>query len=356
MVLRKPYAFLIKHFRLIHLIITLMFTLLVIKNREVYKYLKLVINDSVNKYDALSYINYNIYINILIALVLCFIVYYLLKYKDKPRRIYIFTIAGYIIVGIFMFILYGYMRGFSNNIVDQKTIRLYRDLLSMTLFFQYYTIIVMLIRGLGFDIKKFNFNRDVQELNLNSSDAEEVEINTQIDTTNIMRGIRKQRREFGYFFQEYKAYIIVILIIVLAIAGYNIYNYLSVKYKVYNENELIGVVNNVIVKDSYYSIDGENNYVIINFDIFKAGKMERLNTGNMVLLVGNQKYTPDKNICYKYSKLGNCYKKQYISNNRDNYILTYKVDNLNIQNVYLIYSESYDNSYKVKLILKETSE
>ena len=39
----------------------------------------------------------------------------------------------------------------------------------------------MAIRGLGFDIKKFDFNRDAQELNATDSDSEEVEINTKID-------------------------------------------------------------------------------------------------------------------------------------------------------------------------------
>ena len=50
----------------------------------------------------------------------------------------------------------------------------------------------MIIRGLGFDIKKFNFNKDVQELNLSQEDMEEVEVNVGIDTTNILRGVRKQ--------------------------------------------------------------------------------------------------------------------------------------------------------------------
>ena len=265
MVLRRPYAFLIKHFKLIHLIIVAVFTFLVIRIRGIYVYLNSVINDSVNKYNALSYINYRIYILIFIGLILCSVIYYLLKYKDKPRRIYIFTIIGYIIIGLYIFLLFNYIHNFPNTVIDQKTIRLYRDILFITLFFQYYIVIIMLIRGLGFDIKKFDFNKDSQELGIDVSDSEEIEVNTQIDTTNIMRNIRKQKREFTYFFKEFKLYIIVVIAVILIILGIKGYNYFNTKLKVYIENETVGNEYNITIKNTY-NID---NYIIINFNIFK---------------------------------------------------------------------------------------
>ena len=353
MILRRPYAFLIKHFRLIHLIITGLFAYVAYRNRAVYKFLKEVIVDSANKYNANEFINYNIYIFIVIALILCGIVYWLLKFKDKPRKIYIFAIVGYAIIGVFMMAVYGYMHEFANSAIDQKTIRLYKDLLNISLWLQYYIVIFMLIRGLGFDIKRFDFRRDVQELNLGAEDAEEVEVNINVDTTNIVRGVRKQRRELGYFFQEFKVYIITILLFAIGIGGYKLYQYYSVKYKVYNENDTIGNIYNIVVKDSYYMIDEDNNYVIINFDALKFGKKERLNLANMTLIVGDNSYVVDKNICYQFKKVGNCYKKQYLNDEFTNYIVVYPVDNLNIQEAYLLYKESYEESYKVKLIMKE---
>ena len=73
----------------------------------------------------------------------------------------------------------------------------------------------------------------------------------------------------------------------------------------------------------------------------------------MMLMIGNKAYSPDKNICYKFNILGDCYKKQYVGEKVTNYIVSYKVDELNIQNAYLLYKEAFDNSYKVKLIMKE---
>ena len=71
----------------------------------------------------------------------------------------------------------------------------------------------MFLRGLGFDVKKFNFTKDIQELNLTKEDAEEVEIDVSFNTEAVMRGIRKQKREFGYFLKEYRTFIIGILVI-----------------------------------------------------------------------------------------------------------------------------------------------
>ena len=72
---------------------------------------------------------------------------------------------------------------------------------------------------------------------------------------------------------------------------------------------------------------------------------------NMALYIGKDKYIPNKNICSKYSKLGVCYKKQLITNNEANYILTYEVDSLNVKKAYIMYTDSYDQTYKVKLNL-----
>ena len=352
MIFRKPYAFLIKHFRLIHLIISAILVYLVSYSNNIYKYINLCIDDAVNRYNALQYINYNIYIYMIIGLLLFGIIYWLFKYKDKPRNVYVISIGGYILVGIFLAILFNYFGKLPNNIIEQKEIRAYRDILLIFLGFQYIVIIIMVIRGFGFDIKKFNFTKDSKELDLNHEDGEEVEVDVNINTTNIIRGIRKQRRELGYFFQEYKIFILVIVGVLLFIGIFTGYNYFSKKFKIYNENEAIGYNNYIVIKDSYYNIDVNSNYIIVKFDAAKNGVEEKLNINNFILIINGTEYMPNKNICYNFDRLGNCYKKQYITSELRSYIMVYEVDVLNIERTYLLYKESYENSYKVKLDLE----
>ena len=350
MILRKPYGFLIKHFKLIHLIITIILGYLVTYSNKLFKFLKLCIDNTGYRYEAMEYINYSIYIWILIAIGLFLILYLLLKYKDKPRRIYIFTILWYLILGIYMYILLGYISNLPDTVIEAKVIRNYKDITLITLIIQYLIIIIMFIRALGFNIKKFNFEKDMQELNLSNEDSEEVELNIDLDTTDIIRNLRK-KREFGYYFQEYKIIILGILAIVLVCILWNFSSFFKEIFIVYKEGKTIGNINFVTVKDSYYNM-GDDDYIVVKFDISKNGKKEQLNIDNMVLLVGKEKYYPNKNICNKFNKIGNCYKKQYITNNNKTYIITYKVDSINSKKTYLLYNEGYENSYKIKLDLE----
>lgn len=352
MILRKPYGFLIKHFRLIHLIITTILVLIAVKFRSIYLFLGKVINDIVNKYDASNYINYGIFLLIILALGLFFIIYWLFKYKDKPKTIYIISLIGYGILAVILFITYNYMSGFSGNVIDQKTIRLYRDIIFICDLFQYLVIVIMFIRGLGFNIKKFDFGKDVQELNLTDEDNEEIEVNVGIDTTNIARKIRKQGREFGYFYQEFKGYIIAIIIGLVLFLIYRGYKQFNMKYKVYKQNDFVGVSNYIGVNNSYYQIEDNKYYVIIKFDTYNNGQKSILNTSNIVLTMGKNKYVPDKNICYKFREYGNCYKQQLVTSEKNNYILVYEVEEVNASKSYIMYNESYENVYKIKLELE----
>ena len=349
MVLRNPYAFLIKYFRLIHLFIAALFSYILVKNNEIYKYLREVIKDSVNRYNASGYIDYKIYIWIILSMVLCFVIYYLLKYKDKPRKLYIFTIVGYIVIATYTSILFTYMSGFSNTIIDQKSIRLYTDIQLITLLFQYLIIAVMLIRGLGFDIKKFNFSRDIKELDITMEDSEEIEVDTTVDTTNVMRVLRKTMRELAYFYQEFKVYILILLAALSILLGYRFYNYFNEKLKVYKENEYVGVVNYLSVNNSYYVTKNDKTYVIINFEVQKSGRKEQLNINSLELNIGNKKYLPDKNICSNFNKYGTCYKKQYITSEAKSYIVVYELLEKIGKNNYLMYNEFYNSGYRIKL-------
>ena len=130
------------------------------------------------------------------------------------------------------------------------------------------------------------------------------------------------------------------------------YNYIKKEFKVYNEGDIVGYINNIAVKSSYFNIDDGKTYVIVSFDVSKYGIDEKLNVNNLELLVDGKEYLPNKNICNKFNYLGVCYKKQYITNDIKNYIITYQVDGLDIKKTYLVYKEGYDISYKIKLNLE----
>lgn len=354
MVIRKPYAFLIKHFRLVHLIITIFLGLTIYKTRSIYLFLNSCIEEAANTSNALNYVNYNIFVYIGIAIFLMFIIRWLLKYKDKPRKIYLFSMLYYAVISAVILLIMSYLNTLPGSIIIPKTIRLYRDTTLIILLVQYALTIVMLIRGLGFDIKKFNFKKDFQDLNINELDDEEVEVELFNNKDSIMQSVRKQKREFGYYLKEFKGIVIVILLIIIIIITIKGINYFKDKLKIYKENDSVGINNVLTITDSYYKVTEEGNYIIIRANLRTNVRENVLNAGIVNLHIGKEVYHPNKNICTRFGDKGVCYKKQYLTTEDLPYIFVYEIDDLKLEkDHYIEYNESYTIRYKIKLNLKE---
>lgn len=353
MIIRKPYAFLIKHFKLIHLIITTLLGIVLYSSSNIYNFINDCIDNADNRFSALKYINNNLFIYIIIAITFMFIIRWLLKYKEKPRSIYLFSILYYLVIMVVLYIVFGYLKRLPDIYIDAKDIRMYRDVMFMIISLQYVITIIMLIRGLGFDIKKFNFSKDFEEMNIDQSDNEEVEVDLFANKDNILMGLRKSKREFGYYLKEYKVILSFILIVLVAILGYKIYSSVGNKNLLYNEGDIVGSNYSFMVNESYYKVINERNYIIIKFNISTFLTNKKFNYGNLKLSINDKSYYPVKSVCYNFNYLGTCYNQQILSSESNSYILTYLVDEYDNDNSYIVYSEDVDVNYKIKLNLVE---
>ena len=237
MILRKPYAFLIKHFKLIHLILTGLYIFLVAKVSSLLNYYNNLIAGTEGKLKAITYVTNYYLIAIILSIIICLIVFWLMHYKKKPKLLYLILIVFYIIVEIIINISYSGLETIYISSLDAKTTRLYRDLLEIIIIFQYISIAFTLVRGLGFDIKKFNFKEDISELELDITDDEEVEL-TLGNTNGLQRKARRQFRELKYYYKENKIFINVIIILAIIFLASTITINKEVINKVYKEKEI----------------------------------------------------------------------------------------------------------------------
>ena len=349
MIVRKPFAFLIKHFKAIHLFLFGLLVYVCYKYNGIVSFLRNYISTGNGRYDAVNYINYTPIYIILGAIVVMAIIYYLMKYKDKPKKLYLFSIIGYIAVIILFIFLFNYLRTFSSSIIEQKTLRLYRDISLMGLIFQYIIIVIMLIRGLGFDIKKFNFSKDIQELNIDLTDNEEVELVMGFDTNKTKFKIRRFFREFRYFIRENILFTGLSLIVIVIILWIIVANYTS-KNKVYKENEYFGVDFNMLVNDSYLTKEdssskklsvGNSSLLVVKFKI-SSNHSDVLNPDNFILSIYGKTYSPNNKYCSSLKDIGKCYNKIKLTKQEKEYIFVYLVDdNVLNKKIYLKYDYGY---------------
>lgn len=338
MILRKPYAFLIKHFKLIHLILTGLYILLALKVNNLLKYYNNFIAGTESKLNAINYVTNYYLIAIIASIIICLIIYALMRYKKKPKLLYLILIALYLVVVVIINISYNGLNEIYISVLDIKTQRLNRDLLRIILIFQYISICFTLVRGLGFDIKKFNFKEDINELELDITDDEEVEL-TLGNTNGIERKARRSLRELTYYYKENKLFINVIIILIVVILASTITINREVINKVYNENEQVSTDNyNFSILNTYITNKSYSGQVITNTDTsFLIAKIaisskigeSKLNTSNIILKANNNTYTINQKYYNNFIDLGTSYKGQSITSTKT-YLFIFNISNEDI--------------------------
>jgi hypothetical protein len=278
MVFKKPYAFLIKNFKLIHLGLLALIIFVTIKFNVIVTFFRNFSNNNLKVSEGTGsiYVSSFLYIACLLIIIFAALMFLLMKKKKKPLTFYIFVFCYYILILVMSLMAFSLINSFSSISVGSETSRLYKDLFLLLSFPNYYFIIMSFIRGFGFDVKKFNFNKDLEELEINSEDNEEFEFVLGTDSFKYKRGIHRFFRELKYYFLENKFVISIvlgsILVVILTIIIVNI-NFVDKKYykggtitangfsyTLYNSYITSKDFNGLEVKDGY-------KYLLVDFSI-----------------------------------------------------------------------------------------
>ena len=95
--------------------------------------------------------------------------------------------------------------------MTNQALRAYSDISLLLPLGQYYFIVIALLRGIGFNIKQFNFSKDIKDLEISEEDSEEIEVNLSSNVYKYKRFGRRRLRELRYYFFENKYWILLIL-------------------------------------------------------------------------------------------------------------------------------------------------
>lgn len=357
MILRKPYAFLIKNFKIIHLILSLLMIYVAYKINNVLKFIYDYIDNVANSSIATSYIGILLFIVALFIIGISIVLYVLMRYKKKPRLLYLFNIIMYTIVFFALFYILLNFQIMEKEVVDPKTIRLIRDIVKIILYPEYIFILAMIVRTLGFDIKKFNFKSDIDEMNIDISDNEEVELNVGIDVEKIKTKGRRQIREFKYYVLENKIFVFTVLGIVGIITILYVILNINFVNKIYKENEKfntsyfsMNITNSYITcqndKGENISLEG-TSYIIIKFEVkalYNDGIKYELNPNRFLLEIAGETFTPTLKYYDSFKLIGTGYKSQTLNYEKYNsYILVYNISNEYIKkSKYIRYEEGFE--------------
>ena len=350
MIIRKPYAFLIKNFRLIHFFILLVSSYILFKTFNALNFFnEYVATRQFIESDTLinDTVPFIIIVFSIFLIISCISIFVLFKKKDKPTLFYVFSIVYYIA----FIVICIFSREIINTIrfdgLDPRISRIVRDTWFIAVVLQIPVVVFSLIRTLGFDVKKFNFGEDLQQLQIESEDNEEVEITAAFDSDKVRMKAAMQKEELKAFFYENKFMIILVVILLFfAIPGTFIAKNIidNKRYKMGEIIKLDGfnlkITGAYLTKKNYKGdllLKGDNSYLIVSFNINNLKENERgIVLNNLRLEVSEKIYMPRTTYYEYFTDIGVGYNGEKISKGSKDYIAVYTIQDEDLDNQMII--------------------
>ena len=367
MIIRKPYAFLIKNFKKIHIVLLLLSFYVSYKLMDVLSF----VGDFMEfgTYDlyanpVTNYISFGLNLSLLLIVFFSGALILLLQRKNKPWKAYLIPLIEYLILFFVLMIIKGFFGNYTKY-VEITNLRFSRDLLVIFMIAQVPAIYIFVMRTFGLDIQKFNFNADAEFLELSEEDREEFEISLSVDKNTFKRYIKKALRHIKYFYLEHKLICTGLIIILSCFSLFNIYEFIFVTNKSYKEGQFYNINGlSIVVNNTYYSkndykgelISNKNNFVIVDLTVTNNGAPTTIDMSYFHLKNSTEDYITTKNLyATEFQDLGVTYK-DVRKLNRDesiSFIIIYKVDKkLNPNNFVLYYQETHNKNILRKYKLK----
>ena len=327
MVFKKPYAFLIKNFKVIHIILCVIILFITNKFNSLVTFFGNYATNSIKVVEGTA----STYISTLFVLATIFVITFsvimiiLMRRKNKPFTFYILTAIYYILILVLLIVAANTITSLYDATMSQKTSRALRDIYLILSFPNYYFIVMYIIRGIGFDIKKFNFSKDLKELEISAEDNEEFEFVLGTDTYKYERKARRIIREFKYYILEHKFIFTIIggalgiTLLIIIMANINI-NPTHRTGKAVVVNGLQIKVNKSYITEYDYNgnlINNNEKYVIVDLSLKSIGKEKVLNKDEVYLTYGNNKIYFKNTLKDYFIDFGKAYNGSVISKDKE---------------------------------------
>lgn len=364
MIIRKPYAFLIKNFKKIHIFLFALAIYIYFKSTQTYSFVKVFIklasydqyNEPITKYiTALGILALLLLIMGSLALLL------LLKKKEKPWILYLIPTVQYSLILLSFIFIKSYFNSYT-GVESTAPLRAWRDLLLVSQVVQFSILIIYIIRIFGVDLNRFNFKIDEEYLELEQGDREELEINISIDKNSFKRAYKRLLRNINYVYQEHKFFCRIVILIFLLIIGKNTYNYIN-SHKSFKEGDTFDVYGYTVkINNSYYSdksyngtlISKKSSFVVVDLSIKNNIEKKRtVDFNKFHIMNGISNYAPtQKTYETEFQDFGKAYDSFSLrANETGRVLLIFKVDKkLAVNRFVLCYQELNGNDKNLRKI------
>lgn len=359
MILRKPYAFFIKVFKPLHLLMAFLTIILLVLQNRILSFLNEYINTNLNTIgmNLVNTFGNNLLIIIPVILIILFIIILgIMIRKKKPSAFYVvstFSLLAVIVINIYTF---NFLKILEKNIVTIKAAKLIHDIVMINVIIEIIIVIILIIRGIGINIKKFDFDSDISDINITESDREEFELNINVDFDESRRKRKNIIRQLKYIYYENK-FIYNCLIGLLSIIIIVTTIFLTVKKNRVNKENVMYQVNgfnyqvnkSMIVNTDFKGNKITDNYLLVVDTRLKAIYPHDLYIKDFSLIINNLIFKPLDNYNQYLLDLGSVYKNQDLSNELKDYLFVFEIPSNYIDKKMFFRYSNQGQNFDIKL-------
>ena len=180
------------------------------------------------------------FFGLLIPIIIIFLlgsIAYLLKRKEKPIKYYLITMLIYFIELITMIVGFTIFTSIEQGTVNSTLASIFNDLVKALAVLPLPFMLISLVRGVGFNVKQFNFKKDLIELHIEEGDSEEFELEMEFDNENLKARINRRIRFIRYVYLENKKVFFGVFIFVILVIAILVIKYLTSIEHIYTTKE-----------------------------------------------------------------------------------------------------------------------
>ena len=367
MILKKPYAFFIKIFKPIHLMLSILVLYLISLSSDIFRFLNdymYSVQNIVIKETIEPLIKNSFYIIPVVIIVLFLVLLSIMYKKNKPVIFYFVGIFCFIVVLVINVYTVNFLNILIDNVASVKSVKLIHDLVLINMILESGCLVLLFVRGLGIDFKKFDFNSDITQFEISESDKEEFEVRVNIDFDERKRKRRERLRNFKYLYIENKLIINIFVIVSLCLLCFEIiyfigkYNKVNVENVYYETDSFVFKVHSTMILNTDFKGNkiSENYLLIVNTNIKPKYSNQKLYLNDFSLRIGKYLFKPIKKYSDELVDLGNLYQEEILNMEYSDYIFVFEIPEKYISSDMMFRYNSQGNLISVSLNPKMLNE
>ena len=350
MIIRKPFKFLIRHFKIINIILFVLIGFVTYKCYRLLTLFKNFVSNSyiITEFNLVSrYIGFLLPLSLFIIVAISVVIYILFKSKDKDNKLYLALIIFY---GLLFFLSYqtkGILDVYEFDTVETSAALMYRDLSRFIFYPNFIFLILVFLNCIGFDLRTFTFTNLQDDIDIAMEDDAEFEIGVPVEEYKVKRTFFRKLRELRYYIIENKLVFEIlgaIAAVIIFFVGLSLFLNANRSVRVsqsFNHSNF-----NISVKDSIITnIDYAGNiiregyyYLAVLVEVTnKSDSNKALDTDNFWLDISGDIHYPILDRSAKFLDLGEPYFNEPIKpETTHRYVLAYELSKGDIKSKYTI--------------------